>query len=146
MSQIVWKTWEFISGVELAKRYLPSAKTVMQDLKLRYKNLAINVAVLINQLPRTIINDAYSRQLIRSSSSPGTNYRAACRGKSMADYVYKLKIVEEELDESIYFLELLDHFNPDKNQTIKSLIKETNELLAMTVASIKKMKINEKFR
>src|SRR5687767_15315695 len=84
----------------------------MQDLKNRYKNFAIATGMLILQLPKSIINAAYSNQLIRCSSSPGTNYRAACRGKSAADFINKLKIVEEELDESMYFLELIQHFNP----------------------------------
>src|SRR5687767_15929734 len=105
----------------------------MQDLKNRYKNFAIATGMLILQLPKSIINTAYSNQLIRSSSSPGTNYRAACRGKSTADFINKLKIVEEELDESIYFLELVQHFNPDFEGQISKLIKESNELLAMTV-------------
>lgn len=82
----------------------------MQDLKNRYKSFAIETGVLIQQLPKSIINTAYSNQLIRSSSSPGTNYRAACRAKSTADFINKLKIVEEELDESTYFLELHSTF------------------------------------
>ena len=109
----------------------------MQDLKKRYKLFAIDVAMLIQQLPKGTINTAYSNQLIRASSSPGTNYRSACRGKSMPDFINKLKIVEEELDESIYFLELLVHFNPDLKVQIEVLIKEAGELLAITVQSIK---------
>jgi four helix bundle protein len=109
----------------------------MQDLKKRYKTFAIDTALLIRKLPKDIINSAYSNQLIRSSSSPGTNYRSACRGKSMPDFINKLKIVEEELDESIYFLELLEHFNPDFKSQIETLIKEANELLAITVQSLK---------
>jgi four helix bundle protein len=88
----------------------------MQDLKGRYKMFAINVGTLIQKLPKNTVNIAYSNQLIRSSSSPGTNYRAACRGKSLPDFINKLKIVEEELDESIYFLELLEHFNSDSKE------------------------------
>lgn len=109
----------------------------MQDLKKRHKQFAIDVATLILQLSKSIINTAYSNQLIRSSSSPGTNYRAACRAKSMKDFINKLKIVEEELDESVYFLELLHHFNPDYRDIIDDLIKEGNELLAITITSIK---------
>ena len=116
----------------------------MQDLKNRYKSFAIETGVLIQQLPKSIINTAYSNQLIRSSSSPGTNYRAACRGKSTADFINKLKIVEEELDESIYFLELVQHFNPDFEVQITKLIKESNELLAMTVASFKTVRLNSR--
>jgi four helix bundle protein len=114
----------------------------MQDLKKRYMQFAIDVALLIQKLSKSTINIAYSNQLIRSSSSPGTNYRAACRGKSSADFINKLKIVEEELDESAYFLELLHYFNPDERAEIELLIKEANELLAITVASIKTTKSN----
>ena len=116
----------------------------MQNLKNRYKRFAIETGVLIQQLPKSIINTAYSNQLIRSSSSPGTNYRAACRGKSTADFINKLKIVEEELDESIYFLELVQYFNPGFEVQITKLIKESNELLAMTVASIKTVSLNSR--
>ncbi len=84
-----------------------------------------------------MINIPYSNQLIRSSSSPGANYRAACRAKSTADFINKLKIVEEELDESIFFLELIDHFNEEYSEENKLIIKEANELLAITVQSIK---------
>jgi four helix bundle protein len=108
----------------------------MQDLKTRYKKSAIDVASLIQKLPKNTINIAYCNQLIRSSSSPGTNYRAALRGKSTADFINKLKIVEEELDESIYFLELLLYFNDAFKEEIEKLMKEGNELLAITVKSI----------
>lgn len=76
----------------------------MQDLKMRYFHFAIAAGELIKQLPYNPINKAYCNQLIRSSSSPGTNYRAALRGKSTADFINKLKIVEEELDSQITFL------------------------------------------
>lgn len=98
---------------------------------------AIDAGLLIQKLPKSIINGAYANQLIRSSSSPGTNYRAALRGKSTADFINKLKIVEEELDESVFFLELLHYFNPDLRAEIETIIREANELIAITVASIK---------
>jgi four helix bundle protein len=107
-----------------------------EDLKKRFKKFAIDVALLIKDLPKNSINIAYSNQLIRSSSSPGANYRAACRAKSAADFINKLKIVEEELDESIYFLELLQFFNSAFNERFNILIKEGNELMAITVSSI----------
>lgn len=108
-----------------------------EDLKKRFKLFAINVALLIKGLPKSTVNTAYCNQLIRSSSSPGANYRAACRAKSTADFIIKLKIVEEELDESVYFLELLQYFNPIFNDRFNNLIEEGNELLAITVSSIK---------
>jgi four helix bundle protein len=115
-----------------------------EDLKKRFKKFAIDVALLIKDLPKNTINTAYSNQLIRSSSSPGANYRAACRAKSTADFINKLKIVEEELDESVYFLELLQYFNPGFNDRFDILIKEGNELLAITVSSILTVKQNSK--
>jgi four helix bundle protein len=116
----------------------------VEDLKLRFKSFAINSAMLIKELPQSTINIAYSRQLIRSSSSTGANYRAACRAKSSADFINKLKIVEEELDESLYFFELIQHFNPKFESDITKLISEGKELLAITVQSIKTPRSNNK--
>ncbi len=93
-------------------------------------------AILIKDLPYNTINKNYSNQLIRCSSSPGANYRAACRAKSTADFINKLKIVEEELDESLYFLDLLMEFNQDFSQRITEIIKEGNELLSIIVVSL----------
>src|SRR5690349_19363458 len=108
----------------------------MQDLKKRYKQFAINTGELIQLDPKSTINNAYVNQLIRSSSSPGADYRSACRGKSMPDFINKLKIVEEELDESMYFFELLHHFNPDLRAPIDKLLRESEELPSITVSSI----------
>jgi four helix bundle protein len=102
----------------------------------RFKVFAINNAKIINALPKDTINQAYSNQLIRSSSSAGANYRAACRAKSTPDFINKLKIVEEETDESIYFLELLEHFNQHLKDQINPVLKEGNILLAIIVKSI----------
>ena len=116
-----------------------------EELKLRFKHFAIEVAILISKMPKHIVNNAYCNQLIRCSSSTAANYRAACRGKSTADFINKLKIVEEEIDESIFFLELLQHFNPEIPD-FPGLIKESNELLAITVASIKTSRNNNSNR
>jgi four helix bundle protein len=109
----------------------------IEELKKRYKEFAISVAELIRELPMNNINNPYCSQLIRSSSSSAANYRAACRGKSTPDFINKMKIVEEELDESIFFLELLAHFNVILTDKISILLSEGNELLAITVQSIK---------
>jgi len=114
----------------------------IEDLKQRFKQFAIDVATLISRLPKGVINNAYCGQLIRSSSGSTANYRAACRAKSQADFINKLKIVEEELDESVFFLELLQHFNPDFPET-DDLIKEGHELIAIIVASIKTARQNQ---
>lgn len=90
--------------------------------------------------------NAYCNQLIRCSSSVGANYRAACRGKSDKDFINKLKIVEEEEDESMYFIELLLEVADKEHTEMKRLHKEANELLSITVASINtvRKRINQK--
>jgi four helix bundle protein len=108
-----------------------------EELKSRFRKFSIDVARLIQVIPKNTINTPYCNQLIRCSSSSGANYYAACRGKSPADFINKLKIVEEELDEYIFFLDLLLEFNTEYATQIKLLMKEGNELLAITVQSIK---------
>lgn len=75
--------------------------------------------------------------MLRSGTSVGANYRAACRARSRADFVAKMKIVEEECDESIYWLELLAEAGSVKAERLVDLLNEANELLSLTVASIK---------
>jgi four helix bundle protein len=94
------------------------------ELKKRTKNFALQVAGFCQDLKPTLATLAYSKQLIRSSSSVGANYRAACRAKSTADFINKLKIVEEEVDESIYFLELLKELEPETVKKVMPLISE----------------------
>ena len=110
-------------------------------LKARFKKFAIETALLIRDLPKNVINNAYCNQLIRSSSSAGANYRAACRAKSSADFINKLKIVEEELDESIFFIELLKEFNESFRERMDHLISEAEELLSIIVTTIITMKL-----
>jgi four helix bundle protein len=108
----------------------------MQDLKQRTFLYAVSVGRLILDIPFNVINKVYSNQLVRCSSSVGANYRSARRAKSNADFINKLKIVEEEADESIYFLELIKVFNPDLTIQIDSMINEGTEILKIIVASI----------
>jgi len=107
-----------------------------QELQTRIKNLAIQTARLCILLPVNFINKIYTGQLVRSSSSAAANYRAACRGKSKADFVHKLRIVEEELDETMFFYEMLAEFNPNSKSELRTLYKEAEELLSIMIASI----------
>lgn len=111
-----------------------------EALKKRTKKFATDCWWLCAKFPNSRGFDAYCRQLIRCSSSVGANYRAACRAKSTADFINKLKIVEEEADESMYFLELLIEISDKEHEEMKRLHKEANELLSITVASIKTMR------
>ena len=106
------------------------------EFKKRTKQLAVNTGWLCLKLPFNTINKQYISQVIRSSASGGANYRAACRAKSKADFINKLRIVEEELDESMYFYELLAEFNNEFKTELRVLYKEANELLAITISSI----------
>jgi four helix bundle protein len=114
-------------------------KFVMQR---RTKKFALDVWSLCSKLPQSREFNGYVNQLIRSSSSVGANYRAATRAKSTPDFINKLKIVEEEADESQYFLELILEVQKDPTlvREIEVLIKEANELVAIVVSSIKSVK------
>jgi len=108
-----------------------------QSFKDRTKKLSLGFIELVETLPRTRVADVIGRQLIRSGTSIGANYRAACRGRSTADVIAKLRIVEEEANESIYWMELLVESNLILRARPEPLSRETNEIVAMTVASIK---------
>jgi four helix bundle protein len=106
------------------------------DIMKRLKALAVNTAKLSLNLPYNVVNKTYIGQIVRCSSSASANYRAACRGKSKADFINKLRIVEEELDETMHFYELLAEFNEDAKKELRELYKEANELLSIVVTSI----------
>ncbi|HEX2697349.1 MAG TPA: four helix bundle protein [Anaerolineales bacterium] len=106
----------------------------------RTKKLALRVMRLVEDLPHTRSADVIAKQTLRSATSIGANYRAACRAKSVADMIVKFKIVEEESDETMYWLELLLESNKLPHEEVSSLMKETNEIVAMTVASIKTLR------
>ncbi len=107
-----------------------------KEIIARTKQFSIDCGYLILSLSSNTVNRAYSAQLIRSSSSVGANYRATRRAKSTADFINKFKIVEEELDESLFFLELIVEFNKNKRDTIAMVYNKREELLKMIVASL----------
>lgn len=108
-----------------------------QQFKTRTKQVALRVIRLVESLPMTKTADVIGKQLLRSATSVGANYRASCPVKSTADLIAKLSIVEEETDETLYWLELLIESGLVEPDKLKNLMQETNEILAMTVASIK---------
>ncbi len=113
-----------------------------EELKARTKAYALANARFVLSLPLNIVNRSYADQLNRSASSTGANYRAACRAKSKNDFINKLKIVEEELDETLFFLELLTELNPELTEKIQVIYKEGNELLSIIVASLNTLRGN----
>lgn len=108
--------------------------------KERTKRLGIAVISLVGKLPRSVAAETIGRQIVRSSTSVGANYRAACRAKSTPDMINKLKIVEEEADETAYWLEVLTESKILNQTQVTALAKETDEILAMTVASLKTLR------
>ena len=105
-------------------------------LKSRTKSLGIKIIKLIDQLPNQASSWVISKQIVRSSTSVGANYRSACRAKSTADFINKLKIVEEEADETIFWLEMLEETRLISEEVIKPIKKEAEEILSIIVASI----------
>ena len=107
------------------------------DLKKRTRAFALRVIKMCEALPKGRTSDVIGRQLLRSATSVGANYRAACRAKSKADFVAKMGIVEEECDECLYWMELLVDAGLVKQARLSELIREAHELLSITISSIK---------
>ena len=108
-----------------------------EEMKRRTKQFALRIIRLVESLPRGRTADVIGNQLLRSGTSVGSNYRAACRAKSNADFISKMGTVEEETDESLYWMELLIEAEIVKSDSLESLMDEADELLAITVSSIK---------
>jgi len=108
-----------------------------KDLKERTKKFALKVIKVVEMLPRGRIADILGRQLLRSGTSVGANYRSACRARSTADFISKMGVVEEEADETIYWMELLIEAGLVRKDDLISLLDEANQILAITISSIK---------
>ncbi len=101
------------------------------DLKDRSKKFAIDVVRLIDSLPNRRSVDIIGRQLLRSATSVGANYRAACRARSKAEFISKMHIVHEEADETQYWLELLSHSGTLPENEFTKVWSEARELTAI---------------
>src|SRR5436190_282293 len=107
------------------------------EMKQRTKRFALRIIKLIGALPKNLEGRTIGAQLIRSGTSVGANYRAACRGRSKAEFISKLGTVEEEADESAFWLELVIDSGLMKGKRVEPLLAEANELVAIVVASRK---------
>jgi four helix bundle protein len=108
-----------------------------EEMKTRTKKYALRIIKAVQSLPRDRVADVLGRQLVRAGTSVGANYRAACRAKSTADFVNKLKIVEEESDESLFWMELLVKSGITPHQKLGELMKEGDEIVSIVVAALK---------
>jgi four helix bundle protein len=111
-----------------------------QELQQRTKRFALRILKLCRSLPKTDEGRILSKQVLRSGTSVGANYRAACRARSRAEFVAKLGIVLEEADETSFWLELIQEADIFPGQKLESLLRESNELVAIFVASVRTAK------
>ena len=127
-----------------------ACRDTTHKLKKRTKKFALDVIKLVETLPHDRVSYTLAGQLVRSGPSVGANYRAACRAKSTADFISKMGTVEEEADESIFWLELIKDFSTVRNLRFDQgislqlalLLNEADQLLAITVATKKTARHN----
>src|SRR6476646_9059321 len=112
------------------------------DLKRRTKAFALRILKLVDALPKTTAGRSLASQIVRSGTSVAANYRAACRARSTADFTAKMGIVEEEADETLFWLELLEESELVPAAKLAAIKQEANELIAITIASIKTARRN----
>jgi four helix bundle protein len=106
-----------------------------KELLQRTKTFALRIIKLVNALPNNTAGRAIGNQLIRSGTSVAANYRAACRGRSKAEFISKLGTVEEEADESCLWLELIIESELMEEKLVINLLKEAREITAIMAAS-----------
>src|SRR5438876_8046263 len=114
-----------------------------ENLKRRTRKFAPDVIKFVESLPKDDTCRMIGRQLLRAGTSVGANYRAVCRAKSTADFISKFGTVLEEADESVYWLELLIDSGKAASDSAAALLREANELVAISVSSINTTRKNE---
>lgn len=112
-------------------------------LKSRTGAFALSAIRLVQNLPRDMVCSVLAKQFVRCATSVGANYRSSCRAKSTADFISKMKIVEEEADECDYWLALLVQAGYLSEEQAQPLMREANELVAIVVASIQTAQRNK---
>ena len=112
----------------------------LEGLQVRTKRFALRILKLFRSLPKTEEARILGRQLLRSGTSIGANYRAACRARSRAEFTAKLGIVLEEADETVFWLELMRDAAIFPQQKLNDLVKEANELVSIFVTCVRTAK------
>ena len=113
-----------------------------EELKKRTKQFALMIIKLVENLPDNKAGRTIGNQIIRSGTSVAANYRAAYRARSIADFISKITTVEEECDETLFWLELISEANLIKKENLKDMIKEADELTAIFTASGKTARLS----
>jgi four helix bundle protein len=112
-------------------------------IKLRTKEFAKRIIELCRKLPENYEGKLIRGQIFRSATSLAANYRAACRARSASEFIAKLGIVEEEADETLFWLELIEELKIMPKSNLKHLMQENNEIIAIIVSSIKTARKNK---
>ena len=115
-----------------------------EQLKKRTKEFAKRIIELCRTLPNNREGRLIGDQLFRSGTSVAANYRAACRGRSKAEFISKLAVVEEEADETLFWLELIKEMGISNEPVVDTLMQESDELIAIIVSSIKTARSTKK--
>jgi four helix bundle protein len=110
------------------------------QMKKRTKEFAKDIIRLCRSLPNNREGKLIGNQIFRSGTSVAANYRAACRARSTAEFISKLSIVEEEADETLFWLELINEMDIEQGVSIDSLMQENDQIIAIIVSSIKTSK------
>jgi four helix bundle protein len=114
-----------------------------EELKIRTKQFALKIILLVEDIPNTKAGRTIGNQIIRSGTSVAANYRSACRARSNADFISKITLVEEESDETLFWLELIDEASLLKKEDLTDMLKEADELTAIFTASGKTARQNQ---
>jgi four helix bundle protein len=117
-----------------------------RQLKLRTRKFVLDVLNLVDKLPNRRSSKVVGDQLGRCATSVAANYRAACRGRSGKEFISKIGVVEEEADESTFWLDILNASNNATKEEVEPLLKEARELTAIFTASSKTAKRNNGLR
>jgi four helix bundle protein len=123
-----------------SQTYAPSKPDKPVDLRIRTKEFALRIVNLYRNLPHTEEAKVIGKQVLRSGTSVGANYRAACRSRSKAEFISKISIVLEEADETVFWLELLLQAEIFPHSKIEGLLAEANELTSIFVTSLRTSK------
>ena len=137
-----WEKWDWEIG-KLNELYPKHFIMTEKELKIRTKKFAIDILNFIDQLPNRRSANIIGNQLGRSAASVAANYRAACRGRSHAEFVAKIGIVEEEADESVFWLDIRPDTKNASQESVDPLLKEARELTAIFTAASKTAKSNK---
>ena len=107
-----------------------------EELRERLTVFAVRIVRMVDAMPSGIASNAIARQIVRSGTSPSANYRAACLAKSDRDFLNKMKMVEEELDETNHWLDIIMRTQMIESKRIEPLFQESKELTGIIVKSI----------